>query len=580
MSGLGDPEMMAELYASFIDIILLKGTALVIMVAIACHLLRRSSASIRHGIWAAAFLVLLALPALRLAGQPSDLTVFGVSPSVVEASDQEVVPARAPVQSFEGAAARVEEPGRVASVPKPGGLATAVGATRSYRWIVTIWLVGVLVQLVRFGTHLRAVERLRARARPCPEHIRRRVRRVAGELGLRRTPATIVSPDLEIPSTFGVIRPTIVLPKAIDGWGADQLDAALLHELAHLRRGDYVTHLLAALVKAVYWVNPTVWYAGHRLEMERERACDDGVIVDRVDPVRYAEYLVSLASSGRRSATQPALSLATRSSLAERVGSLLDQAQARAPLGSAGRGALVAVAGLAIATAGAIEIFGVVRSPGQDAAALSDPDPIVRRYAAWVAGESESRAYVDELVERLGDPDARVRAVSAWALGEIKDRRAVEPLVALLADDDARVREMTALAIGEIEDPSGLAALRDAGPAVVSAEARAWAIAQIEGVEGYPEVFAGALADPGDRSEVRIADLPRYLDELVDTDPRVRARAAERLGLLGAPEAVDALLDSLEDEDPAVRAASIWALDEINPSRTGGTHTRSSGEIG
>jgi HEAT repeat protein len=76
-------------------------------------------------------------------------------------------------------------------------------------------------------------------------------------------------------------------------------------------------------------------------------------------------------------------------------------------------------------------------------------------------------------------------------------------------------------------------------------------------------VFSGALHRPDARS----ADLPRYLADLRDPDSRTRALAAERLGRVGDEAAVAALLDALEDPDAAVRAAAVWALDEINPSR-------------
>jgi beta-lactamase regulating signal transducer with metallopeptidase domain len=563
ISGLVDPSIMAELYAGFIDIVVLKGTVVVLAAVMVCRLLRRSSAAIRHGVWATALFVLLALPVLRSVVPQSGLTIVGMRSPPVAVSMPEV--GAAATTTLEITARPGEPVPRSAELPTASvqPAVTTVGVAPHYAWIVGIWFLGLFLQLTRFGGHLRAVRRLRGRAEPCPDHLQRRVQGAAAELGLRRPPVTIVSPDITVPSTFGLMRPTVVLPRDISGWSSDKLDAALLHEFAHLRRRDYLTHLLTALVKATYWVNPAVWYAGHRLDMERERACDDGVVVDRVDPIRYAEYLMSLAWSGRQRAAQPVLSFATRSSLPERVKSLLDQAQARTPVGTATRGAMVALAGLAIATGGVIEIFGVVPSPGQATVALSDQDPGVRRYAAWAAGESESPAHVDELIEHLSDSDARVRAVSAWALGEIKDPRAIEALTALLADEDERVREMAALAIGEIEDPSGLAALRGAGPAAVSVDARAWAIAQIEHVEGYSEVFSGALSHP----DARDADLPHYLDQLADANPRVRALAAERLGILGASEAVEPLLDALEDEDPAVRATVVWALDEINPSR-------------
>jgi hypothetical protein len=371
----------------------------------------------------------------------------------------------------------------------------------------------------------------------------------------------VLSDRIAVPHTSGVARPVVFLPRGAAVWSNEQLESALLHELVHLRRGDYVTHLIAAIVRAVYWVNPTIWYASRRMEAERERACDDGV-VGRVDPIRYAECLMRLAWTGRGAMAQPMLPFVSRSSLRERVSSLLDRAQARRPLGRTAAMAIVAVSALVIGSAGAIEVFGIAKGQGL-AAALADPDPIVRRQAAWAMGEAEDPGHVASLHSRLADSDPRVRGVAAWALGEIKDPRSVAPLTALLTDGDARVREMAALAIGEIEDPSGLAALRDAGAAVVSAEARAWAMAQIEHRGGTPEVFAGALQHP----HARGPDLPQYLADLRDADPGARSLAAERLGRLDDAAAVPALLDALEDPDPAVRAMAVWALDEINPSR-------------
>ncbi|MCG8470000.1 MAG: HEAT repeat domain-containing protein [Gemmatimonadetes bacterium] len=181
-------------------------------------------------------------------------------------------------------------------------------------------------------------------------------------------------------------------------------------------------------------------------------------------------------------------------------------------------------------------------------------------------GDAESVAGVDALLERLDDPDPRVRAVAAWALGEIKDPRAIEPLGRLLLDDHRIVRELAVLAIGEIEDPTALPVLRELGPEVASETVRAWAIAEIlAGGEGR-DLHTGELTNPGFGS----ADRARLVAELSDEDPRVRAVAAERLGRLGDPDAVEALLDAIADEDPTVRATAVWALDEINAARPPG----------
>lgn len=560
-----DSSMIAGLYAALLDVVLLKGTGVVLAAAVACLAFRRSSAALRHGIWAAAFLSLLALCLIRPVGPATDLTIVGLRPppNATGARVTDVAPGPA-IATRPAARATGDPVAPVVRDPRRRTL-TAVGTTRLHAWVVAIWLVGLLLHLARFGAHLRAARALGRRAEPCPDRVRRRVRAIAARLNLRRVPTALVSPEVAVPGTFGIIRPTVILPRDAGAWSDERLEAALLHEMAHLGRRDYLTHLVAACVKAAYWMNPVVWWAGRRLEAERERACDDGAVAGRIDAIRYAEHLLSFAWSGREGSARPLLPLVGRSSLSERIRSLLDRAQARTPLGRGARTAIAATATLAVLAAGSIEGFGAVQGVARQVAGLSSPDPLERRRAAWSLGEAEDPAALSPLIERLADPDPTVRAVAAWALGEIKHPDAVEPLVALLGDPDARVREMAALAIGEIEEPTGLAPLREAGPAAVSDAARRWAISQIEGAEAYPEVFAGSLAEP----RVRASDLPRYLEELRDPVPRVRAVAAEKLGLLGAPEAVEPLLGVLEDPDAAVRAAAVWALDEINPSRPG-----------
>ncbi len=553
---------LAEFYAGFIDIVLVKGTAVVLAALATVIMLRRSSASMRHAVWAAAFVALLALPVLRSVAPP-EMTLVGVRGPSIEATAIEGSSGHSFVSGLGSLSAMAASvPVARPSSPTPETAAT-VSIPRPYRWIVGVWLLGLAVHLARFGAHLLALRRLKLGAQRSSPAVHRRVGALAAELGLRRVPATIVSPDMPVPGTFGLLRPTVVLPTDAAGWPSDQFDAAVLHELAHLRRGDYAMHLVAAFVRAVYWVNPMVLYAGLRLELERERACDDGVVLDRIDPIRYAEHLMRLAWRGREAGVPMTLSFANRSSLPGRVRSLLDRTQTRVRIRGRTSLAIAAITALALVPILTIEIFGLVPSSSQ-AAGLSDPDPITRRHAAWALGESERAAGVESLLERLTDPEPSVRAVAAWALGEIKDARAVESLRLALTDDDAVVREMAVLAIGEIADPSGLPVLREAGGSVVSDEVRSWAIDEILTGGNARPVFAGQLS----LLSPPTTDVPGFVRQLGDPDPRLRAQAAESLGLLGASEAVDDLLDALTDRDPAVRAVVVWALDEINPSET------------
>jgi HEAT repeat protein len=222
-------------------------------------------------------------------------------------------------------------------------------------------------------------------------------------------------------------------------------------------------------------------------------------------------------------------------------------------------------------------------------------DPVVRCRAAWWLGEHEDRDGVVECVAGLRDESAHVRLVSAWALGEIKDPSAIAPLIEVLeSDDDVLVREMAALALGEIEDPSAVDALFDAFERDSDLRgAIVWALGEIEnrGSRRAEDARVAAFEDWGKRSwpneEVWTGRLDKrhpknenvkvILRDLESRSADTRRDAALSLGYLGIHrgydsreeivEAVDALIVALRDSVPEVRAAAVWSLDEINPSR-------------
>jgi HEAT repeat protein len=225
-------------------------------------------------------------------------------------------------------------------------------------------------------------------------------------------------------------------------------------------------------------------------------------------------------------------------------------------------------------------------------------DPVVRSRAAWWLGEHEDRDGVSQCIDGLQDESADVRLVSAWALGEIKDRSAIAPLIEVLEDDsDVLVREMAALALGEIEDPRAVDPLmaafehdRELRGAVV------WALGEIEnrGSRSAADARLAAFDEWGRRpwrnDEVWTGDLDEsypdsrnvgaILNQLQSDDSDTRRDAALDLGYLGVrrhyhtesevERVVDALIVTLRDPVPEVRAAAVWSLDEINPSRSAG----------
>lgn len=121
---------------------------------------------------------------------------------------------------------------------------------------------------------------------------------VCREVGVRRRPAVKLLPQLATPAVFGAVRPTICLPEESSReLDAEELRSIMLHEVAHVRRGDGYLSWLIAVVRAVQWFNPVAWLATSRMALYREQACDDAVRRHTAPErrQRYVELLVRLA---------------------------------------------------------------------------------------------------------------------------------------------------------------------------------------------------------------------------------------------------------------------------------------------
>src|SRR6202166_3467083 len=122
--------------------------------------------------------------------------------------------------------------------------------------------------------------------------------RSSNSAGLFKTskPITIAtSEDLRVPAAIGFWSRTIVLPAwAMRELPPEDLNVILLHEFAHLRRGDDWTNLIQKIVRALFFFHPAVWWIENRLSVEREMACDDAVLAETANPHAYATCLVSL----------------------------------------------------------------------------------------------------------------------------------------------------------------------------------------------------------------------------------------------------------------------------------------------
>ncbi len=187
----------------------------------------------------------------------------------------------------------------VAPVPVPGLhvwtilTRAAVSAERSHpapvHWLQVVWLAGVLAVAVRFLVGLFILQR-RARLASAFSALPERLESLLRSHGVTARLAPVASPVV-----WGWLHPEILLPESSRGWPEERLRLALLHELAHVHRGDLWTGLIAAAAQAVYWFHPLVWWLCAKAAEAQELACDDSVLADGASAPEYAFLLLETA---------------------------------------------------------------------------------------------------------------------------------------------------------------------------------------------------------------------------------------------------------------------------------------------
>lgn len=163
-------------------------------------------------------------------------------------------------------------------------------------WIVVFWAAGVAALSLRMACGLWWVRRLRARP-ACGDarHWQTCADRLACRFGIRRPVVVRVLEDGDSPLSIGWWKPMVLLPAAVvANMPASLLEALIAHELAHIRRHDYLVNLLQGMVEALLFYHPVVWWLSHRIRAERELVADDLAAKQLGDPRRLALALSEL----------------------------------------------------------------------------------------------------------------------------------------------------------------------------------------------------------------------------------------------------------------------------------------------
>jgi TonB family protein len=162
-------------------------------------------------------------------------------------------------------------------------------------WALPVWSLGVFLLSLRLILSSLQVYRLRRRGEPAGSNVLQAVDAVARRLELTRPLRVLISSLADGPAVIGWLRPVILLPSAtLLGLTAQQLEAVLAHELAHIRRCDYLVNLLQMAVETLLFYHPAVWWISSRIRLERELCCDDLAVASCGDPLGYARALTRL----------------------------------------------------------------------------------------------------------------------------------------------------------------------------------------------------------------------------------------------------------------------------------------------
>ncbi|HEU4561959.1 MAG TPA: M56 family metallopeptidase [Longimicrobium sp.] len=333
--------------AVFPAVVIIKATLLLGAALLATSILsrHRAPAAARHLVWTLAVCGLLALPLFSAAlpgWRLGFVTLDAPRADAVLAPVPAGTPAPAEIATPVASADLAETalPGWAAApTPAPTPVAAEPVLARSndggmnpVQLISGIYLLVALALLGRIVAGRLSVRGLARKAEQVtdPEWTSL-VRDLAWMLDIDRPITLLRSRTATMPMTWGVRRPTVLLPAEADAWPEERRRVVLLHELAHVARHDCLAQTLAAIACAVYWFHPGAWHAARRLRVERELACDDRVLAAGTRAREYAAHLLEVARAFRAPALAgaAAVSMARPSQLEGRLLAVLDSVRDR-----------------------------------------------------------------------------------------------------------------------------------------------------------------------------------------------------------------------------------------------------------
>ena len=284
-----------------------QGLTVGVVLAIVLKLLHKSSANLRYVIACIALVLIVLMPTvtIRMIEPSAEVVTAAKSPAVdfsrVDPGTKatvEMPQIESPLHSQAAVAPRVPLKDRLIAAMKP-----------ALPFVVVGWLVGVFgLSLWHLGGWCQLQRLRRQMVKQVAPTLKAKLEQLSDMLGIRQAVGLVESALVQVPTVVGHLKPVILLPaSALTGLSIEQIEAVLAHELAHIKRCDYLVNMLQTVVEILGFYHPAVWWVSHRIRLERENCCDDLAVSLCNDRVCYAK---ALATMEEIRGCQPALAVA------------------------------------------------------------------------------------------------------------------------------------------------------------------------------------------------------------------------------------------------------------------------------
>ena len=199
--------------------------------------------------------------------------------------------------------------------------------SRNFAIIAMVWLIGIMLLSLRFLGNLVYLQRMKKyRVIPLNKNWQDKMKNLQEKLGIAKTIKLLESSLAKVPMVIGFVKPVILIPlSALSGLSAKEIECIIAHELAHIKRNDYIINILQKVVEILFFYHPAVWWISSVIKMERENCCDDIAISLTGDSVNFVKALANMEEK-RLQAEHLAVAFSTsKNQLLKRVQRILNQ---------------------------------------------------------------------------------------------------------------------------------------------------------------------------------------------------------------------------------------------------------------